>query len=201
MYQLRFLIGSPRRLSPHLFSHRDYRGQRTVPDDFHPEFKTYVCQPTGSKSSYEVMQELMQHAAQHQQGSQLFPVVELYNPQTGDRLHLQGNEIILRPQDLEAAQKAFEATTPVSTTVPEPSATPEPQPEPTPEPATQDEAPKVLAPTLASSIRTAVTEQKKTALMLSNDLGVSPEAIKAAVAEDDSGLINKGGWISLQPTE
>jgi hypothetical protein len=118
MFQLRFLIGSPRRQSPHIFCHRDYRGQRTQQDDFHPQFNTYVCEPKGtpgtegSKTSYDVMLELMQHAAQNQPASHLFPIIEVWNPETRDRLKLAGDEIILRPTDLAAAQAAFNATQP-----------------------------------------------------------------------------------------
>lgn len=110
MFQLRFLIASPRKMSPHIFCHRDYRGQRTKPDDFHPQFNTYICQPKGTQTSYDVMLELMQSAAAHQSAQQLFSVVELFNPQTHERLKLKGDEIILRPSDLAAAQEAFDAT-------------------------------------------------------------------------------------------
>lgn len=115
MFQLRFLIASPRKMSPHIFCHRDYRGQRTKPDDFHPAFNTYVCQPKGTQTSYDVMLELMQSAAANQSAQQLFTVVELFNPQTHERLKLKGDEIILRPSDLAAAQEAFNATQPAST--------------------------------------------------------------------------------------
>ena len=114
MFQLRFLIASPRKMSPHIFCHRDYRGQRTKPDDFHPQFNTYVCQPKGTQTSYDVMLELMQSAAAHQSAQQLFSVVELFNPQTHERLKLKGDEIILRPSDLAAAQEAFNATQPAA---------------------------------------------------------------------------------------
>lgn len=206
MYQLRFLIGSPRRHSPHLFSHRDYRGQRTAQDDFHPDYKTFICHPTESKTSQEVMMELLQHAAQHQAGSQLFPIVELYNPQNGDRVKLQGDEIVLRPADLKAAQEraASLAETLQKQPAPEPPApVVEPVPEaPAPQKTSPQSEPQPEPPTQTDNVRTriqqAVADQKKTAVMLSNELGISTEAIKATVAEESSGLTNKGGWISLQ---
>ena len=204
MYQLRFLIGSPRRHSPHLFSHRDYRGQRTAQDDFHPDYKTFICHPTESKTSQEVMMDLLQHAAQHQAGSQLFPIVELYNPQNGDRVKLQGDEIVLRPADLKAAQEraATLAQTPApkieAPTPPDPApVAPEPE-APAPQEAAPEPEPPVQTDNLRTRIQQAVADQKKTAVMLSNELGISTEAIKATVAEEGSGLTNKGGWISLQ---
>jgi hypothetical protein len=198
MYQLRFLIGSPRRNAPHIFNHRDYRGQRTQPDPMHPDYMTYVCEPTPSLSSHGVMLLLMENAIQHQPNSRLLPIVELYNEQTGDRLPLQGNEIVLRREDLEAAKRALEAnqttTTEVETKQP---AQPQEQPE-LPEPSTPQEPP---APTLLDRIKEAIAAGNKTAVMLSNELGVSSDAIKDAVAAEGSGLQNKGGWIKPLATE
>lgn len=113
MFVLRFLIASPRKLSPHIFCHKDYRGQRTKQDDFHPQFNTYVCQPKGTQTSYDVMLELMQSAAAHQSAQQLFTVVELFDPETHTRMKLKGDEIILRPSDLAAAQAAISKPSPV----------------------------------------------------------------------------------------
>lgn len=205
MFQLRFLIGSPRRQSAHIFSHRDYRGQRTQQDDFHPQFNTYVCAPKGtpgtqgSKSSYDVMIELMEHSAQNQPASHLFPIIEVWNPETRERLKLAGDEIILRPSDLAAAQEAFNATLPAA---PEPTPAPPVNnvtevsevPVPT-EPATEPPAPP---PPLLDRVRTEIkTNGKATATQLANTLGISAQAIKDAVNLPDSGLQNKGGWISL----
>lgn len=220
MFQLRFLIGSPRKMSPHIFSHLHYRGQRTAPDDFHPSFNTYVCEPRGTpgtdgfKSSYSVMLELMQHAAQHQAGSQLFPMVELFNPLTRDRVKLAGDEIVLRPADLAAAQAAYEATQPAApeptpappvnnvnpvnaasfTTAPESSESSESSAE------TKNSEPKTEnAPlTVLERVRAEITANgKATAVQLSNTLGISAPAIKDAVASEGSGLQSKGGWISI----
>jgi hypothetical protein len=116
MFQLRFLLATPRKAAPHIFSHRDYRGQRTSPDDFHAAWNTYVCEPKGTpgqagyKSSQDVMLELMQHSAINNAASHLFPIVELWHPTTRDRIKLAGDEIILRPSDLAAAQEAFDNT-------------------------------------------------------------------------------------------
>lgn len=183
MYQLRFLIGSPRRNAPHIFNHRDYRGQRTQPDPLHPDYMTYVCAPTPTLSSHGVMLLLMENAIQHQPNSRLLPIVELYNEQTGDRLPLKGDEIVLRREDLEAAKRAVEAS--------------QPEANPT-EQKTPQEPP---APTLLDRIKEAIAAGNKTAVMLSNELGVSSDAIKDAVGAEDSGLQNKGGWIKPLATE
>lgn len=207
MFQLRFLIASPRKMSPHIFCHRDYRGQRTKPDDFHPTFNTYVCQPRGDKTSYDVMLELMQSAAANQSAQQLVTLVELFNPQTHERLKLKGDEIILRPSDLAAAQAAFDATQPAA---PEPiglapvndvnpvnELTDPAEPPPLPVSAEGiSESP--AQPSVLDRVRTEIqTNGKATAVQLANTLGISAQAIKDAVASEGSGLQNKGGWISL----
>lgn len=280
MFQLRFLIGSPRRQSPHIFSHRDYRGQRTQQDDFHPQFNTYVCAPKGtpgtpgSRTSYDVMIELMEHSAQNQPASHLFPIIEVWNPKTRERLKLAGDEIILRPSDLAAAQEAFNATKPVNdvnpvneditlgrtigtqinfaleaqyaaiqpgqtinlTTRADPSESTlaelqslqvdHPEAEITmlprdpanegktyvfatikkplpPTTETENSKPKTEnpAPSVLDRVRTEIQNGKATATQLANTLGISADAIKKAVASEGSGLQNKGGWISLIPTE
>lgn len=281
MFQLRFLIGSPRRQSPHIFSHRDYRGQRTQQDDFHPQFNTYVCAPKGtpgtpgSKTSYDVMIELMEHSAQNQPASHLFPIIEVWNPETRERLKLAGDEIILRPSDLAAAQEAFNATKPVPYTPslidmdvdkildglniisqykdlpeggrvvvdgvcgkgippeiekeieelqklhPEAIITPgldkvsilKPIPKdvtvefkaaPAASSETKNEEPITKNPplTVLDRVRTEILENgKATATTLSIALNIDAADIKAAVATEGSGLQNKGGWISLIPTE
>jgi hypothetical protein len=219
MFQLRFLIASPRKMSPHIFCHRDYRGQRTKPDDFHPQFNTYVCQPKGTQTSYDVMLELMQSAAAHQSAQQLFSVVELFDPQTHERLKLKGDEIILRPSDLAAAQEAFNTTQPAqignatSTATTQPAA-PEPiglapvndvndaplkaAPESTSETENSEPRTENAPLTVLDRVRTEIqTNGKATATTLSIALNIDAADIKAAVASEGSGLQNKGGWISL----
>lgn len=194
MFQLRFLIGSPRRLSAHIFCHRNFRGQRTGPDDFHPEFKTFVCQPSEGRTSYQLMLELMRHAADHQVGSQLFPIVELWDPETGVRAKLDGTEVILRRSDIDAAEAMMadkgvlpevnleqsdaqgEAVAPVAT----PAADP-------------------LQNMLETNIIRILSDgesNKMTAQMLADRLGTDPSVIKTTVA-DSAKLQNKGGWISV----
>lgn len=266
MYQLRFLIGSPRRNAPHIFNHRDYRGQRTQPDPLHPDYMTYVCAPTPTLSSHGVMLLLMENAIQHQPNSRLLPIVELYNEQTGDRMPLNGDEIVLRREDLEAAKRAVEASQPeppaateqgalesminaykdapngssvVFTTMatlddrqpPEkflkalrdfsithPAAViGEPEPhtnmfgkvnlytvkvsKPEANPTEQKTPQEPPAPTLLERIKEAIAAGNKTAVMLSNELSVSSDAIKDAVGAEGSGLQNKGGWIKPLATE
>lgn len=263
MYQLRFLIGSPRRNAPHIFNHRDYRGQRTQPDPLHPDYMTYVCAPTEHMSSHQVMTTLLEHANQHQRGNNLITLVELYNPQTGERAHLKGDEVVLRKSDIEAAKEAvskaaesnpifkamdyklheaYRTAAPGDKIVfstqgkhaalkdileclkkefPEASigATTidgdtqhtdifKPKDIFNPKPPVQPDAPKGEdAPqppkeqTLLDRIKAAIAENPKTATMLSNELGVSADAIKDAVAAEGSGLINKGGWIKPLATE
>lgn len=202
MFQLRFLIASPRKMSPHIFCHRDYRGQRTKPDDFHPAWNTYICQSKGKQTSYDVMLELMQSAAANQSAQQLFSLVELFNPQTHERLKLQGDEIILRPSDLAAAQEAFNATQPASTEhAPAPPVndgnpvTEVPSPSP---PLPVSSSPAQPSLTVLERVRTEIQENgKATATTLSIALNIDAADIKAAVASEGSGLQNKGGWISL----
>jgi len=51
-------------------------------------------------------------------------------------------------------------------------------------------------------VRTEIqTNGKATATQLANTLGIAAAAIKDAVAAENSGLQNKGGWISLIPIE
>lgn len=179
MFQLRFLIGSPRRLSAHIFCHRNFRGQRTGPDDFHPEFKTFVCQPSEGRTSYQLMLELMRHAADHQVGSQLFPIVELFDPETGTRAKLDGTEVILRRSDIAAA----EAMMADKVVLPEAVATPAADP---------------LQNMLETNIIKILSDgepNKMTAQMLADRLGTDPTVIKTTVA-DSTKLQNKGGWIS-----
>ncbi len=206
MFQLRFLIASPRKMSPHIFCHRDYRGQRTKPDDFHPQFNTYVCQPKGTQTSYDVMLELMQNAAAHQSAQQLFPLVEIYNPQTHTRLKFKGDEIILRPSDLAAAQQAFNATKAeimeplVNDVNPVNVVTLKAAPESTSETENSEPRTENAPLSLLDRVRTEITTHgKATATTLANTLGISADAIKKAVASEGSGLQNKGGWISLLP--
>lgn len=194
MFQLRFLIASPRKMSPHIFCHRDYRGQRTKPDDFHPAWNTYICQPKGKQTSYDVMLELMQSAAANQSAQQLVTLVELFNPQTHERLKLQGDEIILRPSDLAAAQAAFDATQPAA---PEPIGL-APVNDVNPVNELTDPAEPPAQPTVLDRVRTEIQENgKATATTLSIALNIDAADIKAAVATEGSGLQNKGGWISL----
>jgi hypothetical protein len=284
--QLRFLLATPRKAAPHIFTQRDYRGQRTSPDDFHPAWNTYVCQPKGEKTSHDVMLELMLHSAQNNAASHLFPIVELWNPATNDRLKLAGDEIILRPSDLAAAQEAF-AKEPLDGPRPNYKAL-NPSKAKTREtemakvlsdlqthpavflhftplftadhsfkrcPVCQewidayngqpvvDQPGKVLAleaedkeaftvlkisiidapnpvnevpanspslpvsqspaqPSVLDRVRTEIQANgKATATQLANTLGISAPAIKDAVASANSGLQNKGGWISLIPIE
>ena len=209
MFQLRFLLATPRKAAAHIFTHRDYRGQRTQQDDFHPAWNTYVCQPKGEKTSHDVMLELMLHSAQNNAASHLFPIVELWNHATNDRLKLAGDEIILRPSDLAAAQAASTATQPAT---PPPASKPEPPPvnDVTPVNEVPSESPSLpvsqspAQPSLSvlDRVRTEIQANgKATATQLANTLGIAAAAIKDAVAAENSGLQNKGGWISLIPIE
>jgi len=189
MYQLRFLIATPRKMSPHVFCHRDFRGQRTQQDDFHNGFNTFVCPAKGDKSSQDIMLELFQSAAAHQPNSHLFPIVELFDQASGDRIKLAGNEIVIRPCDLQAAQEAIASTTPVN---PVKQVKEEPQPPSTEQPST---APSLsVLDRVQSEIR---TNGKATATSLALALDIDATNIKAAVSEPNSGLQNKGGWISF----
>lgn len=191
MFQLRFLIGSPRRLSAHIFCHRNFRGQRTSPDDFHPEFKTFICQPSEGRTSYQLMLELMRHAADHQVGSQLFPIIELWDPETDVRAKLDGTEVILRRSDIAAAEAMMVTPLPPVTTE-QPSAQPEAA-----APVAEQDIPRPQE-TLEQRIIKTLAEgasNKLTAPMLADSLGVDAAVIKTTVAESPS-LQNKGGWIS-----
>jgi hypothetical protein len=174
---------------------------------------TYVCEPTEQMSSHQVMTMLLEHANQHQQGNNLITLVELYHPQTGERAHLRGDEVVLRKSDILAAEEAITKAKSLGrellSTALEGSqqiTTPQQDAEsPTPEVEEQTETPKVEDPpqppkqpqeqTLLARIKSAIAENPKTATMLSNELGVSADAVKDAVAAEGSGLINKGGWI------
>ena len=187
MYQLRFLIATPRKMSPHVFCHRDFRGQRTQQDDFHNGFNTFVCPAKGDKSSQDIMLELFQSAAAHQPNSHLFPIVELFDQATGDRIKLAGNEIVIRPCDLQAAQEAI-GTTGLGNPVKEVNAQPQP-------PSTEQlSTPVSVLDRVQSEIR---TNGKATATSLALALDIDSTDIKAAVSEPNSGLQNKGGWISF----
>ena len=208
MYQLRFLIATPRKMAPHVFCHREFRGQRTQQDDFHSGFNTFVCPAKGDKSSQDIMLELFQSAAAHQPNSHLFPLVELFDPETRERIKLAGNEIVLRPSDLQAAQEAISAQHPLATLA-------QNQIDLTPEQSSIADA--VLTETLTSNcpssplpllpastlsvldrVQTEITANgKATATQLAVTLGIDAADIKAAVSEPDSGLQNKGGWISV----
>ena len=185
MFQLRFLIGSPRRLSAHIFCHRNFRGQRTSPDDFHPEFKTFICQPSEGRTSYQLMLELMRHASDHQVGSQLFPIVELFDPETNVRAKLDGTEVILRRSDIAAATAMMAEPLPPATIE-----QPETPPEAAASVAEQETLEQRIIKTLAEG-----ASNKLTAPMLADSLGVDAAVIKTTVAESHT-LQNKGGWIS-----
>jgi hypothetical protein len=197
MFQLRFLIGSPRRLSAHIFCHRNFRGQRTGPDDFHPEFKTFICQPSEGRTSYQLMLELMRHAADHQIGSQLFPIVELFDPETNVRAKLDGTEVILRRSDIAAATAMMAEPLPDpgvfvpvvfdKPEIPSDSAAPVAEQD---IPAPQETIEQRIIKTLAEG-----ASNKLTAPMLADSLGVDAAVIKTTVAESQT-LQNKGGWIS-----
>jgi hypothetical protein len=221
MFQLRFLIGSPRRLSAHIFCHRNFRGQRTGPDDFHPEFKTFICKPSEGRTSYQLMLELMRHAADHQAGSQLFPIPELYDPETGVRAKLDGTEVILRRSDIDAAQAMMADQLPTATieaneveeenplfnemsfaqvvegcglnidNVPQESQPPSDTP---PEDVPPEGTPETLEQRIIKTLANGGSN-KLTAPMLADSLGVDAAVIKTTVAES-SRLQNKGGWIS-----
>jgi hypothetical protein len=222
MFQLRFLLATPRKAAPHIFTHRDYRGQRTSPDDFHSAWNTYVCEPKGTpgengyKSSQDVMLDLAQHSAQNNPSSHLFTIVEIWNPENRNRIKLAGDEIILRPSDLAAAQEAFNATQPATQPPPVNGVNPVNEVPAPGIPVTESgeviETPKLFNEAIAAQIppivtvlarvRTEIqTNGKATATQLANTLGISATAIKDAVQLPDSGLQNKGGWISLIPTE
>jgi hypothetical protein len=204
MFQLRFLLATPRKAAPHIFCHRDYRGQRTQQDDFHPAWNTYVCQPKGEKTSHDVMLDLMLHSAANQAASHLFPIIEVWNPATNDRLKLAGDEIILRPSDLAAAQEAFNKKPFDDPTYTEPAPVNDVNPvnevptEPPSLPVPNEIVPAPPSLTVLDRVRTEIqTHGKATATQLANTLGISAAAIKDAVNIDYSGLQNKGGWISL----
>jgi len=196
MFQLRFLIGSPRRLSAHIFCHRNFRGQRTGPDDFHPEFKTFICQPSEGRTSYQLMLELMRHAADHQVGSQLFPIVELFDPETGVRAKLDGTEVILRRSDIDAAQAMMAEQLPPATiddgspNAEAPNTPADTQPEDVPPEGTPETLEQIIIRMLAEG-----ASNKLTAPMLADRLGIDAAVIKTTVAESTL-LQNKGGWIS-----
>ena len=196
MFQLRFLIGSPRRLSAHIFCHRNFRGQRTSPDDFHPEFKTFICQPSEGRTSYQLMLELMRHAADHQVGSQLFPIVELFDPETTVRAKLDGTEVILRRSDIAAAT-AMMAETPPPATIDAGSPNAEAPDSPAntpPEAAAPVDAQETLEQRIIKTLAEGASN-KLTAPMLADSLSVDAAVIKTTVAESHT-LQNKGGWIS-----
>lgn len=194
---LRFLIAADRRLSPVVFNHRDFRGKRTTPDPLHTDYTTYPC------ASYDEFLTLFTHTVKNQPGAKIFPLVERFDPITGQRQKLTGQEIVFQPSDFTASEST--AGTPARMDpAPGPHLCPSVpsvvNPSPSISPPVNPENPAILSKTqesLEARILASLPDGKKrTTGDLANTLGISKDAILEAVKSSPTTLqISGGHWI------